>query len=147
MLNSSAMIRSSGIGCSFFHSCSPASPVSPMDLWIVSAGYSVHSRIRLLAMPVGAHKRITAFLSNASCTAMMKRITVVFPLPGPPVMMDTGFSKTFFTATCCFAFKIISCSFWIFLKIRSTFTAIPVCIWSLTNAAAAPSSAWKLLRV
>ena len=76
-------------------------PFSPSKRWIVLAGRPVVSFIRLAARPVGAASRIGKISwvyfdgSNSRPFNSAKRltiplITVVFPVPGPPVKINRG---------------------------------------------------------
>ena len=76
----------------------------PKNLCIVVAGKRVASLNLLLALPVGASKDIS-FINSSSfnlfnnlynCTIDL--IIVVFPVPGPPVIISKLFSKAFFIA-------------------------------------------------
>ena len=51
----------------------------------------VASYILCLALPVGAASKIILSIFNFSCIITIKRSRVVLPLPGPPVIMETGF--------------------------------------------------------
>ena len=55
--------------------------------WMVFASLPVTSDIRLAARPVGAH-RLT-FNPASSSRSMMALMVVVFPVPGPPVRMNS----------------------------------------------------------
>ena len=52
---------------------------------------------RLVALPVGAHKHILILVFDNIC--VIAWIICVFPVPGPPFIIDTGFAKVFFKAS------------------------------------------------
>ena len=91
MLHSSMMIKSSQSISPAFHASSPSAPVSPILLCIVNAGYPVASYILCRALPVGAANKIILSIFNFSWIITIKRSRVVFPLPGPPVIMEIEF--------------------------------------------------------
>ena len=98
---SSMMITSASRGFSSFRSkCIPSSRLSPADSapespagipvssksrWMVFDSLPVASDIRFAARPVGAARRIS--ISSCSKYRMIVLIVVVFPVPGPPVMI------------------------------------------------------------
>ena len=65
--------------------------------WIVFASMPVVSVSLFAARPVGAHCRHFTFF--ALRIVRMELTNVVFPTPGPPVMITTRFSRTVFSAS------------------------------------------------
>lgn len=76
-------------------------PFKPSSRWIVLAGNPVVSFIRLAARPVGAASRIGKISwvylfgsnskpFNSANKLTIPLITVVFPVPGPPVKINKG---------------------------------------------------------
>ncbi len=78
----------------------PLGPASSRR-WMVEAGRPVASERRLAALPVGA-ARATAGISPAT-RPRMKRMMVVLPVPGPPVMTSTLWARAGSTAARCSA--------------------------------------------
>ena len=79
----SSMIRTSpSSGCSSLCSKVPE-PVYPSRRWIVFASIPVDSEALFAARPVGAARRMCSL--NFLNTSMIPWVTVVFPVPGPPV--------------------------------------------------------------
>ena len=79
------------------------------------------SRMRLAARPVGAATAILWLLPSKILSSAF--ITVVLPVPGPPVIMDTPFFREFFTAAVCSAESSTQRSVWHFLMRASMFAA------------------------
>ena len=108
MVNSSAMMKSASSMPSI--SSLPSSLVSPRALCMVMAScHPVLSAILRLALPVGAVSSTLpppSFLWTWSSTFC----TVVFPVPGPPVMMLTVWRNAFLTPSSCFGERLIPSS-------------------------------------
>ena len=110
---SSNIITSASIGSSSSlkktnSSLSLPNPISN-NLWIVFASLLEVSLILFAALPVGAQS--TTFWSLFSNIFIMVFIVVVFPVPGPPVIMVTSLFIASFTASIWFLAKLILSSF------------------------------------
>ena len=74
---------------------------------MVDAGSPVDSASFLAALPVGASKAIWLEISSGLrlwiliYNLVMAFMMVVFPVPGPPVIMEIRFSKAFLIASNC----------------------------------------------
>ena len=97
---------------------------------MVRASCPVASVMRLAARPVGAQS--TTELS-AESRRMMQLMSVVLPVPGPPVMTSTPFSSAAKIAPRCLALKLI---WWLASK-RSISLSAPA---NLSGVSAATSS-------
>ncbi len=89
---SSIMMISASRGFSSFRSNrilevspSPGTPFNSRRRCMVFASYPVASVIRLAARPVGAARRIS--ISSSSKYRIIVLMVVVFPVPGPPVII------------------------------------------------------------
>ena len=85
----------------------PSSSIFPISnsLCNVLASSPVVSVILLAALPVGAHK--TAFFLCFLYNSIIVFIIVVFPVPGPPVIIHTLLLFTASIASFCFSDKNI----------------------------------------
>ena len=63
------------------------------NLWIVDASSKVNSLRRLLALPVGANNFILVLWFCFFKALYIPYTTVVFPVPGPPVITKKLFFK------------------------------------------------------
>ncbi len=87
------------------------------SLWIVLASLPEVSVILLAALPVGAQR--AGSLPISSKTLIRVFMTVVFPVPGPPVIIDTPFSRALTIPSFCFSVSFLTFSFSILFIILS----------------------------
>jgi len=88
--------RSSGLASSCLK---PSTGENSNRRWMVLAGCPVASERRFAARPVG-EARAKRFCC-AAIIAIKAFRQVVFPVPGPPVRILSGWVNTIFTAACC----------------------------------------------
>ena len=106
-ITTSASIGSSSFFINVSSSLSIPNPISK-SLWIVFASLFEVSLILFAARPVGAAK--TTFWSLFSNTLIIVLIVVVFPVPGPAVIITTPFSIASLTAITWFCASLIPSS-------------------------------------
>lgn len=124
-ITTSASIGVTSISTSAFLSSSSMCLISS-SLWIVLASIPEVSLSRLAARPVGAQS--TTFASKLSRVFIMDFTIVVFPVPGPPVMIETWESSTPFTQFSCSSVNTIPFSSVLAYSVTLNFELISV-IW------------------
>ena len=119
---SSTIITSASIGAPsyllvFLYKLSSSILPISNNLCNVDASFPVVSVILFAALPVGAAK--ITFFPLSSYISIIFFIIVVFPVPGPPVIIVTLFSFTNFNASFCFSDNSILDSFSAFFNTLS----------------------------
>ncbi len=139
---SSMITASASRGLSRFLSKRLSLKLYPSSLCMVFAFLCVNSASRLAARPVGAARLIC--FPRALNTALIDLIRVVFPVPGPPVMITARWENIFSRTLSC------SCESFMASFFRTSFDICSVSIpWGTTGTDkralslfARPASAW-----
>ena len=82
--------------------------------WIVDDFVSHSCDSRFAALPVGAQHSMIQFGYILFKSSTIARTTVVFPVPGPPLIIDTGVSNNVWMAWICvssYVIPMLSCMF------------------------------------